>query len=71
MKFDLKRFGERIKELRIEKRLTTVQLAEALCVTDATISRWENGLLVPKADSIFNLAKYFGVPAGYILGLEN
>jgi len=71
MTFNVKIFGERVKELRNEKGMTTVQLGEALGVSDATISRWENSLINPSADSVFKIAKYFDAPAGYIIGTEN
>ena len=71
MNFDVTKFGERIKELRVEKGITTIQMGKELGISDATVSRWENGLLIPKADSIFALAKFFGVSAGYLIGLEN
>jgi len=70
MYFDVRVFGVRLKELRDEKGITTIQLGEALGVTCATISRWENGLINPTVDSIFRIAKYFHVPAGYLIGTE-
>jgi len=70
MSFNAKVFGERVKELRNEKGLTTVQLGIALGVSDATISRWENGLINPSVESVFKMAKFFNAPAGYIIGAE-
>jgi transcriptional regulator with XRE-family HTH domain len=71
MGFDTKVFGERLKELRLEKKLTTVPLGEALGVSDAIISRWETGLSIPLADKIYVIAKYFKVSADYLIGLED
>ena len=71
MSFEPKMFGERFRELRVEKGLTTVQVGEAVGISDASVSRWENGLIIPKADSIYSVAKFFGVSADYLLGLED
>ena len=35
--------GETIKKLREKKRLTQLQLAEKLTVSDKTVSKWETG----------------------------
>ena len=54
----MKIFCERLKELRTEKELTTVQLAKELNVSDSTITRWENNLRVPSIDNLYNIAKF-------------
>ena len=71
MKFEIKIFSDRLKELRVDKGLTIVQLAEAIGVNNGTISKWENGQIMPQADSIFSLSKFFNVSAGYLIGTEN
>jgi len=71
MGFDVKIFGERLKELRTERGIGTVKLGELLEVSNATISRWENGLINPSVDSVFKIAKFFKVSAGYLIGTEN
>lgn len=67
----IKIFCERLKELRIEKNLSTTKLADAIGVSDAEISRWENGLRTPIIDNLLALAKFFDVSSDYLLGLEN
>jgi len=71
MAFDVELFGQRLKELRQGRGLTTVKLGKALGVTNAAISRWENGLRKPCADSIYEITKFFGIPAGYLIGTED
>lgn len=44
MKMDEKRIGERIAALRTEANLTQAALAEALDVSDKTVSKWETGV---------------------------
>ena len=41
---DQEKTGKFIANLRKEKKLTQVQLAEKLGVTDKSVSRWENGV---------------------------
>ena len=71
MGFNVKLFGERLRELRNERGVGTVVLGKALGVSDATISRWENGMMGPSVDSVFKISKFFNVSAGYLIGTEN
>ena len=64
-------FAERLKELRTEKGVSIMTLGKAICVSDATICRWENGISDIKSDQLIGLAKYFGVSVDFLLGLEN
>ena len=64
-------FGERLKELRIEKGLKQRDLAKALNCSQAAITRWENNLQIPNVDIAVTAAKYFGVTTDYLLGLED
>lgn len=63
-------FIERLKELRIEKKLSQTQLAKETGLTQAAIATWEVGKRVPGALAIIALAKYFSVSSDYLLGLE-
>ena len=67
----VKKFCERLKELRLEKNISTTKLAENVGVSDATISRWENGLRTPIIDNLVSLAKFFDVSADYLIGLSD
>lgn len=62
--------GERIKELRISKKLTQAELAQVLNIKRETVARWENGTRDLKTDVIISLAKYFNVSADYLLGIS-
>lgn len=48
--------GERIVELRKEKNISQVQIAQALNVTRQAVSKWENDLAVPDALKMIHLA---------------
>ena len=53
--------GAVIKELREKNRLTQAELAEKLCVSDKTISKWETAKGYPDISLLEPLAKVFGV----------
>lgn len=67
----MKIFCERLKELRLDNNLTTFALGKILKVSDSTISRWENGSMIPSIVHLYNIAKYFAVSADYLIGLED
>ena len=49
--------GNTIKTLREKQKMTQVQLAELLCVSDKTISKWETGRGYPDITFLEPLAK--------------
>lgn len=62
---------KKIKDLRDEHGdLTQIQLAEALNVTQASISRWEQNQLSISGKNLIKLAKYFKVSVDSLLGTE-
>lgn len=62
--------GQFLKDLRNEKSVTQAELAEMLGVSNRSISRWENGTTMPDFDLLIELAKYYNVEVGEILGGE-
>ena len=64
---DAKSIGATIAELRKKKRLTQLQLAEKLNVSDKAVSRWENGLGYPEITQLPVLASVFGVAVDYLM----
>lgn len=64
------KIGHFIKELRTENGFTQEQLAEALGVTNRSVSRWENGNNMPDLDLLIELAKVFDVGVGELLDGE-
>lgn len=61
----------RLKELRTEKGLTQQELADKIGVSKLTILRWEQGQRDIKSDKAQQLADYFGVSVGYLLGYSD
>jgi transcriptional regulator with XRE-family HTH domain len=63
-------FSKRLTELRKEKKVSQKQLAEAVSVHQPTIAYWESGQREPSLDNLVDLAEYFGVTVGYLIGVE-
>ena len=62
--------GANIKRLRNEKGVTQEQLAEAMNVTCAAVSKWERGETYPDITALQPLAYYFGVSLDELMGYD-
>ena len=61
--------GEKIKDLRVERRMTTKQLAQATGISEAVLNGLENDNGRDVGYSrIIDLAKFFKVPTDFLLG---
>ena len=61
--------GEKIKDLRVERRITTKQLAQATGISEAVLNGLENDSGRDVGYSrIIDLAKFFDVPTDFLLG---
>ena len=60
----------RLKELRQETKLSQKELAENIGVHYRTLQNWENGESQIKPEKAQQLADYFGVSVGVLLGYE-
>lgn len=61
----------RLKELRKEKKLTQKELAEKTDIPYRTLQRWENGKSQIKPKKAKQVADFFGVSVGYLLGYSD
>lgn len=64
------KFKERLRELRKERGLSQIQLAEKLGVDFRTISNWENGVRKPDIDMLVIVADFFEVSTDFLLGTD-
>ena len=64
-------FGEKLKDLRLEKGLGQIELAQKLGVSKGIVSLWENNLREPKLSYLIAIAQFFKVSIDYLAGLEN
>lgn len=53
--------GQKIKELRLEKGLSQMQLAQKIGVSQKAVDYWERSINEPKASYIIALVNFFGL----------
>jgi len=63
-------FSRRFKLLRDREKVTMVELADAIGMSQATISEWEKGNKFPRSGALQQLAIYFNVPMEYFFKEE-
>lgn len=62
--------SEKIKHFRKAKGLSQEEMAVKLNVVRQTVSKWENGLSVPDADILIQIAELLGVSVSQLLDIE-
>lgn len=60
--------NERIREIRVENRLTAKQFGNIFNVSESAVSLYESGKRTPNKDLILKMAYYFNVSTDYLLG---
>lgn len=58
--------GENLAELRKQKRLTQLELAEHFNYSDKTISKWEKGDILPDIETLYRLCEFYGVTLDFL-----
>lgn len=61
----MKTIGEKIAELRKELNVQQDEFADKIGVSRQTLSQWETGKQIPRADKIHEICIRFGVEANY------
>ena len=64
-------FGERLKELRVKKKLSQRTVAKRLNIDNSTLSGYERNIISPSIDMIRSLALIYNTSSDYILGLDH
>jgi repressor LexA len=67
----MKKFNERLKELREEHNLTQTKLANELLIDQRSLSFYEIGKYEPNIDTLKRMSIFFNVSTDYLLGLTN
>lgn len=63
----VKSIGERIKQIRQERKLSQVQFAQTLSVSQTVVTDWERDLRTPQAEMIVKISDLFSVSCDWIL----
>ena len=66
----MQHFGERLKKLRHDNRITQEVLAEYLGISYQAVSKWENNAGFPDISLLPAIARFFSVSTDYLLGIE-
>lgn len=64
-------FQRRIKELRLQKNMSQMDLAKATGISQSAIAKWELGKTEPTASAIILLAEFFEETTDYLLGVTD
>lgn len=64
-------FQTRLKELRMEKKISQNELGKALGVAQSTVGMWESGKNKPEYAMLEKIANYFNVSLDYLLCRDN
>lgn len=64
-------FAYRLKQIRVEKKVTQKELADYLSVSQNAVFNWENGKREPSIDTISKIANYFQISPSYLMGWDN
>lgn len=59
---------ERLKTLRLEKKLTQKQIADKLKISQPSYAQWEKGTKTPNLERLQELSKILNVSTDYLLG---
>ena len=64
------KFGERVRELRLEKSLSQLNFAEMLGVDQRAVSHWEVGERECSFETLCRIARILECDVNYLLGFE-
>ena len=59
------KLGEKLKRVRMERKITQKTLAERLGVSRITLSRWENGKVYPPVRTLLEYQKLFNLEGNF------
>ncbi len=64
-------FAKRLRELRKERGLTQVEIAEVLKIKQQSYTRYELNTSEPCYEMLVEIAKYFEVSTDFLLGIKD
>lgn len=63
--------GQNLQQLRKNKKMTQLELAEKFNYSDKSISKWEKGESLPGVEVLCELAEFYGVSLDYLTHVNN
>ena len=64
-------FAQRLKEVRRQKKLSQIELANRIGVSTITLGAWEQGKCSPKTDGLKRICDALNVSADYLCDIKN
>ena len=64
-------FGERLREIRLQKNMTQEQIAKKWNLAVSTIGMYERGAREPSFETLENIADFFNIDMDWLLGKSN
>ena len=65
------KFAERLKEMRLERKMTQQELSLHTKFSQSAIARWEMGEQIPNVEVLTALAVFFNVSTDFLVGLKD
>lgn len=66
----LRSFGNKLKKIRAQYKLTQCQFANEIGVTLDTVKNWEQGYNYPSIDMLVSISEYFKCDLDYLIGKQ-
>jgi bacteriophage CI repressor helix-turn-helix domain len=66
----MKIFGTRLREVRKSKKITQIELANMLGISQKSYSHWENNKTFPSFENLIKLADLLEVSLDWLFGRE-
>ena len=64
-------FGERLRDLRVERHMTQDDIAKIFGIDRSTVSQWEDDQNRPRFDTLIELSRLYNVTLDYLMCQEN
>lgn len=68
---NINKFSERLKRLRLAKKLSVKELSKETNISPTTIYWWESGKSCARIVQVVIIADYFDVKVDYLIGLKD
>ncbi len=67
----MRNYGETLKEHRLASGKTLMDIERATGISNANLSRWERGEVIPGINFCEQLADFYGITIDELIGREN